>query len=204
LENKVQGNYRTIPQFAWFDLGVNNWSELIQEVVEVDTFEHYNIGDTLNVYYDNDVVNGITYRYYVAAYDSGNGITGPLENGNSNVPNAGNNTVEIVPQTVVAAQTVANVRAVPNPYKIAEIWEGGWSEHKIQFTNMPARAVIKVFNSAGELIKTIYHESGVSIAPSIAEWDLRNEFNQLVAPGVYFYHVSSDLGSTTGKVFVIL
>ncbi len=77
LEDGIKGNYRTIPQYAWFDLGSDNWTQL-RQVVEVDTFDYFDVGDTINIFFDNDVINGLSYRYYVAAYDSGNGIIGPL------------------------------------------------------------------------------------------------------------------------------
>jgi hypothetical protein len=203
LEDNIKGNYRTIPQYAWFDLGSDNWTQL-RQVVDVDTFKYFDVGDTINIFFDNDVVNGITYRYYVAAYDSGNGITGPLENSYSNNPEQENNTVEVIPQAKVAETNLDKVTVVPNPYRIAEIWESGLSDHQVQFTNMPAQATVKIFNSAGELIKTIEHSPNSSLAPSIARWNLRNEYNQLVAPGVYFYSIISGIGNKTGKFFVIL
>lgn len=204
LPNDLKGNYRTIPQYAWFDLGADNWTQLRQVVTAEDGYKYFNPGDTVNVFFDNDVINGVSYRYYIASYDSGNGIMGPLENSFSNNPGEMNNTVEVVPQAPVAASGLNEVRVVPNPYRIAEIWEKQLNEHQIQFTNMPAEATIKIFNSAGELIRTIEHSSGGSLAPSIASWDLRNRYNQLIAPGVYFFSITSQAGTTTGKFFVIL
>ncbi len=203
LENGIKGNYRTIPQYAWFDLGSDNWTQL-KQVVEVDTFKNFDVGDTINIFFDNDVINGVNYRYYVASYDSGNGIIGPLENGYSNTPNEMNNTVEVIPQAPVATDNLDKVSVVPNPYRIAEIWETSLSDHQIQFTNLPAEATIKIFNSSGELIRTLDHTGLTSAAPSIAKWDLKNRYNQLVAPGVYFYVLTSTIGTKTGKFFVIL
>ncbi len=203
LEDGLKGNYRTLPQYAWFDLGSDNWTQL-RQVVEEDTYKYFKVGDTLNVFYDTDVINGVNYRYYVAAYDSGNGIIGPLENSYSNNPQVMNNTVEVIPQAPVAEDNLDKVRVVPNPYKVSEIWESGLSDHQIQFTHMPAEATLRIFNSSGELIRTIYHTADNSLAPSIATWDIRNSYNQLVAPGVYFYSISSPVGSKTGKFFIIL
>jgi hypothetical protein len=203
LEDGIKGNYRTIPQYAWFNLGSDNWTQL-RQVVEVDTFKYFNVGDTINIFFDNDVINGVNYRYYIAAYDTGNGIIGPLENGYSNNPNEMNNTVEVTPQAPVAAENLDKVVVVPNPYRIAEIWETGLNDHQIQFTNLPAEATIKIFNSSGELIRTIDHVGLTSSAPSIAKWDLKNKYNQLTAPGVYFYSIISALGTKTGKFFIIL
>ncbi|NOX19468.1 MAG: T9SS C-terminal target domain-containing protein [Chlorobi bacterium] len=203
LEDGIKGYYKTIPQYAWFYLGDDKWDQL-RFTVEQDTFRYFDVGDTVNVFIDNDVVNGITYRYYIAAYDSGNGITGPLENGYSNNPEEMNNTVSVVARAPAADKNLDDVRVVPNPYIVAELWEQGLNDHEIQFVNMPAKATIRIFNSAGELIKTIYHEAANALAPSIAKWNLMNEYNQLVSPGVYFYYIDSDIGRKTGKIFIVL
>ena len=68
------------------------------------------------------------------------------------------------------------------------------------FTGLPNSAVIRIINSSGDLIKTLYHEKD----SSMEEWYLKNEYNQLIAPGVYFYHIKSPLGEKTGKFIVIL
>lgn len=203
LEDGIKGYYKTIPQYAWFYLGDDDWSQL-RQVVEVDTFKYFDVGDTINIFFDNDVINGVSYRYYVAAYDSGNGIIGPLENGYSNNPDEMNNTVQVIPQAPIATENLDKVNVVPNPYIVSEIWETSLDDHQIQFTNLPSVATIKIFNSSGELIRTIDHTSMSSIAPSIAKWDLKNKFNQLAAPGVYFYSITSEIGTKTGKFFIIL
>ncbi len=203
LVNGINGYYKTLPEYAWFFLGTDEWVNLRQEV-KADTFKYFNVGDSINVFIDNNVTNGITYRYYVASYDSGNGIVGPLENSFSNNPDLMNNTIEIVPHTSIARNSLDEIRVVPNPYIVAEIWEQGIKDHQIQFVNMPARATIKIFNSSAELVRSLDHSEFTGIAPSIAVWDLRNEFNQLVAPGVYFYYVKSDIGEKTGKMIIVL
>ena len=93
-----------------------------------------------------------------------------------------------------------NVRVVPNPYVISTIWETSWNEHVIQFTGLSQKATVRIFNSSGELIKTLYKEGD----SSILEWNLKNEYEQQVAPGVYFYLIDSPIGSAKGKFFVIL
>jgi len=161
---------------------------------------YFEDGDTVSVYVDRTVLNGVEYRYYVASYDSGNGIIGPLENSAASKPNDYNNTVSVRPELPVAVDNLNEVRVVPNPYIISEIWETSWNEHLLQFTGLPEQATIKVFNSSGDLIKTLTKDNN----SSIVEWELKNEYNQLVAPGVYFYVVTSPIGSTTGKFFLIL
>jgi len=199
LVNGVVGYYKTLPEYAWFYLGSDDWVKLRNEV-KVDTFKYFQPGDSINIFIDNNVTNGVSYRYY----DSGNKIIGPLENGASNDPSEMNNTVQVIPHSAPATSTMENIRVVPNPYLVGEIWESGIKEHFIQFVNLPEEATIRIFNSAGELMRTIEHSPLKSLTASIAIWDLKNNFNQLVAPGVYFYYVKSNLGEKTGKFILIL
>jgi hypothetical protein len=207
--NNIKGYYQTLPEYAWYYLGDDSWNNL-RFVVRNNTLEgfdlggyklkNFNEGDTVNVYVDRDVLNGVQYRYYIAAYDSGNRIIGPLENSAASRPNEFNNTVAVRPELHPAAETLSDVRVVPNPYIISTIWEKGWNEHLIQFTGLSREAVIKIFNSSGELIKTLNKNDN----SSILEWNIKNEYDQLVAPGVYFYYLNTPIGSAAGKFFVIL
>jgi hypothetical protein len=208
-ENDIKGYYQTLPEYAWYYLGDDIWNNL-RFVVKDNALEgfdlgdyklkNFNDGDTVNVYVDRDVLNGIQYRYYVAAFDSGNGITGPLENSAASRPEEFNNTVSLRPEVQIATINLENVKVVPNPYRISTLWEKAWNEHIIQFTGLSEEATIKIFNSSGELIKTLSKKSN----SSIMEWNMKNEYNQMVAPGVYFYHLTTPIGSATGKFFVIL
>lgn len=207
--NGIQSYYQTLPEYAWYYLGDDNWNPLrfavnnnVTEGFDLGNYQlrNFNDGDTVNVFVDRTVLNGVQYRYYIAAYDSGNGIMGPLENSADANPNQFNNTITARPELPVATEDVSNIKVVPNPYRISTIWEQGWNEHIIQFTGLAAQVTVKIFNSSGELIKTLEKNNN----SSIMEWNLKNEYEQLVAPGVYFYHLDSPVGTTTGKFFVIL
>ena len=204
LEDGIKGYYKTLPEYAWYYLGDDNWSQ-IRKVVEVDSFKYFDVGDTVNIFIDNNVINGLRYRYYIAAYDSGNKIIGPLENSYANDPAEMNNTVEVVPRAPAAPPNKLNeIRVVPNPYRVAEIWEQGLYNHEIQFTRLPNKATIRIFNAAGELVRVLEHRAENALAPSICTWDLKNRFNQLVAPGVYYYHIKTPEGEVTGKFLIIM
>lgn len=198
----INGNYRTLPEFAWYYLGDDKGLPPIK-VIDNDSLSFFKMGDTVRVFIDDNVINGLNYRYYIAAYDTGNGITGPLENTPVTKPKIGTNTVEAVPHAPVSYASLSQVKVVPNPYIVANGWEQG-DERQIQFTHLPQTATIRILNSSGDLIKTIYHDQSNSIAPSIAKWDLKNENQQLVAPGLYFFHVESSEGNTSGKFIIIL
>lgn len=198
----IKGNYRTLPEFAWYYLGDDTDLPPIK-VIDNDSLSLFKTGDTVRVFVDDNVVNGLNYRYYIAAYDTGNGITGPLENTPASKPQIGTNTVQAVPHAPVSYGSLSQVKVVPNPYIVANGWEQG-DERQIQFTHLPLTATIRILNSSGDLVKTIYHDQSNSIAPSIAKWDLKNENQQLVAPGLYFFHVESSEGNASGKFIIIL
>ncbi len=198
----IKGNYRTLPEFAWFDLG-SETDLPPYRVLDTDTLSYFKRGDTVHVYIDDQLINGLNYRYYVAAYDTGNAITGPLENTAASEPRTGSNTINVVPHAPVAKSALAGVKVVPNPYVVASGWEVG-ADKQLQFTYLPGEATIHIFNSAGEKVRTLHHNAGTAIAPSIAIWDLKNEDQQLVSAGLYFYYLESPIGKTQGKFIIIM
>ncbi|MFZ1280919.1 MAG: hypothetical protein WAR59_08780, partial [Ignavibacteriaceae bacterium] len=149
LENGLKGYYQSLPEYAWYYLGDDKWNTL-RFVVKGDSLEGFDLGnhkltyfedgDTVNVYVDRTVLNGVEYRYYISAYDSGNGIIGPLENSASSKPNEFNNTVSVRPELPLAEDKLGNVRVIPNPYIISALWETSWNEHLLQFTGLSNQA----------------------------------------------------------------
>lgn len=110
----------------------------------------------------------------------------------------------------VAKSQLDEVRVVPNPYVAAASWEGklpptitsGRGERKIQFQNVPANSIIRIFSVRGDLIKELRHES--SIDRGFVDWDLRTRENLEVAYGVYYYHLEAPgVGVKTGKIALI-
>lgn len=207
--NGVKGYYQTLPEYAWYYLGDDIWNPLrfavkdnLTEGFDLGSYklQNFQTGDTVNVFVDRTVLNGVQYKYYIAAYDSGNGIMGPLENSADSKINQFTNAVSVRPELPAATTDISTVKVVPNPYRISTIWEKGWNEHIVQFTGLSAQATVKIFNSSGDLVKTLVKNNN----SSILEWNLKNEYEQLVAPGVYFYYLDSPIGTTTGKFFVIL
>ncbi len=198
----IKGNYRTLPEFAWYYLGSETGLPPIK-IIDNDSLSFFKRGDTVRIFVDDNVINGLNYRYYIASYDTGNGITGPLENTPASNPQIGTNTVQVVPHAPISYGNLNEVKVVPNPYIVANGWEQG-DERQIQFTHLPLQATIRIMNTSGDLVRTIYHDQSNSIAPSIAKWDLKNENQQLVAPGLYFFHVESSEGNTSGKFIIIL
>jgi len=77
----------------------------------------------------------------------------------------------------------------------------------LRFINLPSDCVIRIFTLNGDLIKTIVHKATVGSVVGDAGgdewWDLLTENRQLVASGVYIFHIDSKVGQQTGKFVII-
>jgi len=85
---------------------------------------------------------------------------------------------------------LASVKAVPNPYFPGQGYNGA-----VRFINLPQGAVIRIFDVAGRLVRSMTHDS----ARPYLDWDLRNEANRKVASGIYVVHVT--LNNVGQKIF---
>ena len=174
-------------------------------------------------YVDYGVQFGFEYYYYVQAYYSS---PKPWTSANGNIVNdlgelaSGdyNRTLRTAakPGPVDLLKESWDVFAAPNPY-IEGDPEHSFSQnqndptlyYKIEFRKLPESATIKIFNLAGDLVRTLNHEPDAigNLSGSI-EWDQRSDSGLLVAPGLYIYVVQSEtdgtVGSrTTGKLMII-
>ena len=132
-----------------------------------------------------------------------------LESGKAFLPSdqrAAENTVEVRPVNS-PREGLDAIRVVPNPYVISASWERkrlgdpllGEPIRDLAFTHLPGRCTIRIYTLDGNLVKTIEHTSGTGTE----FWDLRSYSNQLIATGVYFYHVSSNAGERVSKFAVV-
>ncbi len=152
----------------------------------------------------SETKNFFYYSYGVTVLD-----VDSLESGIAQLPATQSNFENVVEaRPVNASRTSLNdIKVVPNPYIISATWERkrlgdpqlGEPIRDLAFTNLPGRCVISIFTLDGNLVKTIDHtnDTGTEF------WDLRTFSNQLIATGVYFYHVKSDIGERVGKFAVV-
>jgi hypothetical protein len=102
---------------------------------------------------------------------------------------------------------LGSIRVVPNPYFAHSQYEMNQFEHVVKFTRMPPYATVRIFNIAGDLVRTLEKTDSRS---SILPWDLLTEQRLPVGSGVYIYHVEGKdqagkvLGSTHGRVAVFI
>jgi len=119
------------------------------------------------------------------------------------------------------AEQLPKVKVVPNPYIVSAAWDIGRGVHKVAFTNLPRECRIDIYNVAGDRVTTIEHRGlpslGIRITPGfgrgfsyaretegVHEWDLINDDQLEVAPGLYIFVVTTPDGrQTTGKFAII-
>jgi hypothetical protein len=101
-----------------------------------------------------------------------------------------------------------NVKVVPNPYIVSNEWQKQFVQRRVKFINLPNECTIRIFNLNGELVRTLTHretsQGGLMNDLGGDEWwDVLNEWNELVASGVYIFHVRSEVGEQVGKFVII-
>ena len=88
---------------------------------------------------------------------------------------------------------VEKINVFPNPYFGGNTEEITGLQHFIRFTHLPEECTIRIFNLAGELVRTLEHTE-----TQFEEWNMQNEWDIPVASGMYIAHV--DCGALGEKV----
>jgi hypothetical protein len=107
------------------------------------------------------------------------------------------------PTTVRAATEgdLEQVHTVPDPYYVTNAFEQTTDTKVIKFVNLPAQAIIRIYSSSGVLVDLIEHNS--TTFGGTEDWDVRSRNNQVVASGVYFYHLESGGARRVGRFTVV-
>ena len=101
-----------------------------------------------------------------------------------------------------AAGKLDRIRVVPNPYYNKSRYELNQFARVVRFINMPEDATVRIFNLAGNLIRTLHKNDPTT---SILNWDLLTENQLPVGSGVYIYHVDAPgIGTTFGRMVVFM
>ncbi|MCD6374532.1 MAG: hypothetical protein J7L94_03335 [Caldisericaceae bacterium] len=108
-----------------------------------------------------------------------------------------------------AKNELDKIRVVPNPYVATNIIEpknfvdrGSRGYRRLYFDRLPKKCTIKIFTTAGELVRTLEHDSTIDDGKEY--WDLLTKDNIEAAYGLYFYHVSAPgIGEKVGKFVII-
>jgi len=96
-------------------------------------------------------------------------------------------------------EDMAKIRVVPNPYYGYHNGEMNLFDRWVQFTNLPQKCTIRIFDLAGSLVKVIEKNDQASLL----KWNMKNEYDLPVASGIYVYHVQApSIGETVGKMAI--
>lgn len=168
-------------------------------------------GDTTNYFYHyklEDMLNGWQYMMVVTSFDKGDEVL--------SIPSLESSFTENSQLVFTGSSANAfdkkdekEIGVYPNPYRINAAWDGTTSRtRKIYFTNLPAKAEITVFTSAGDIVVTLPHDAqdGVvgndigwyknfsadknMVFPSGEHaWDLLSENKTGISQGLYLFAV---------------
>jgi hypothetical protein len=109
---------------------------------------------------------------------------------------------DVVNQVVAATETdLGQVHTVPDPYYVTNAFEQTTDTKVIKFVNLPAQAIIRIYSSSGVLVSMLEHNSGT--LGGSEDWNVRNRNNQVVASGVYFYHIEAGGARRVGRFTVV-
>lgn len=92
---------------------------------------------------------------------------------------------KIIRSEELAKEDVRKINVFPNPYYGTSPQEASRHETFVTFNHLPQKATIRIFNLAGQLVRTIHKDS-----PEQFEiWDLRNEHSVPAASGVFIIFI---------------
>lgn len=101
-----------------------------------------------------------------------------------------------------ASNALANIKVVPNPYFVSyesDVERTHDLHTALYFINLPNECTVRIYNLAGDLVKTIEHNK----IGGDADWNLLSSNNQKIASGIYIYHVESPYGEFLGRFAVV-
>jgi hypothetical protein len=169
--------------------------------VKVKTETNAGSGDTLR-WSDTDVARGQPYYYYVTAVDDGTQATAA----NSITPGRKLESSQEANKIEFAAiafkppsEGTGDIRVVPNPYNVnsgsANYTGSAFDANKVLFVNLPAYCMIYIYTEAGELVKTIDHNT----RNADHAWEQLTESGQYARSGIYVAKIT-DATNEAGDV----
>jgi hypothetical protein len=163
------------------------------------------VQETTNTEFTDDpLTRGFSYYYYVTA------VKGDVES--SHFFNRANKAAVPFRRGVQASGWGDAVRVVPNPFNVKGNtyktdaahnttgfnFDGSLREQNtVNFVNLPEYCTINIFNSIGDLVKTLEHTTG---SADERWWPIITDDNQIPASGVYFYTIEVTEGPLSGEV----
>jgi hypothetical protein len=109
-------------------------------------------------------------------------------------------TAPVIASASLAKGQLSRVRAVPNPYFNRSAYELTQFDRQIKFTNLPTTCTIKIYNLAGELVRTLQKTDPTT---SQLTWDILSEARLPIASGIYLWRLEAPgIGEAQGKMVI--
>ncbi len=185
-------------------------------------------GDTTQYYYQyeiNDLSNGWQYLFIVTAFDEGDTQLNLESLESSFIENSRRVFAGTRANEFTGSTDDPKVGVYPNPYRTEAAWDGSTSRSKkIMFYNLPARAEIKIYTAAGDVIANLnhnastlnngsnsgwYRQTGATQNTILPEgefaWDILSNDKQTLTSGLYLFSVKdAKTGNIQTGKFVII
>jgi hypothetical protein len=96
---------------------------------------------------------------------------------------------------------LSRVHTVPDPYYVTSAFEQATEAKVIRFVNLPADCIIRIYSSSGILVTLLEHHSNQFGGST--SWNVLSRNSQVVASGVYFYHIEAGDARRVGRFTVV-
>jgi hypothetical protein len=111
-------------------------------------------------------------------------------------------TSAVTESKTLAIPALDSIRVVPNPYYAFSIYEGDQFDRQVRFLGVPDEFTIKIFNIAGDMIRTLSSTDKTS-GNSWMEWNLTTDQGSPVAGGIYIWYLEAPgIGTKHGKMAI--
>ena len=109
---------------------------------------------------------------------------------------------EVVNQVVAPSRNdLSLVHTVPDPYYVSSAFQSTSQGKVIEFVHLPADCLIRIYSLSGVLVTLLEHHS--AMFGGSEAWNVLNRNNQVVASGVYFYHIEAGDARRVGRFTVV-
>jgi hypothetical protein len=109
---------------------------------------------------------------------------------------------DVVNQVVAPSEDdLSEVHTVPDPYYVRSAFQSTSQGKVIEFVHLPADCIIRIYSSSGVLVTLLEHHS--AMFGGSEPWNVLNRNNQVVASGVYFYHIEAGDARRVGRFTVV-
>jgi hypothetical protein len=109
---------------------------------------------------------------------------------------------QVVNRVLAATENdLSRVHTVPDPYYVSSTFQRTSESRVIEFVNLPADCIIRIYSSSGVLVTLLEHHSPTFGGSE--RWNVLNRNNQVVASGVYFYHIEAGDARRVGRFTVV-